>query len=91
METPKPSPKVLTQEELNARELQKNNPTISPSTDRLSTLSKTSMPAPVPSAPVPQNFQNPNIVTNEVVPEQVMPVAAPPIAVNNKNVLTTNG
>jgi outer membrane protein OmpA-like peptidoglycan-associated protein len=90
VELPKPAPKVLTQEELNAREQQKNNPTISPSSDRLSTLSKTSMPAPVPSAPVPQNFQNPNIVTNEVVPEQVMPVAAPPIAVNNAPLKTSS-
>ena len=80
-ETPKPGPHVLTQQELQAREQQKNNPTINPNSDNLNVLSKRPMsttPATptTPTTPLAtqqsQKISNPNIVTNEVDPNAVI-------------------
>ena len=89
VETPKPGPRVLTAEELAAREQQKNNPTVNPNSDGLNSLSKRTMPVTTPptsSATVitPQNTANPNIITTEVDPNTTeTPVyAAPPVTYN---------
>ena len=75
VETPKPGPHVLTQQEIQAREQQKNNPTISPNTDNLNALSKRPMPTTPETPPITlqsQKVSNPNIVTNEVDPNTVI-------------------
>lgn len=75
IETPKPEPKVLTAEEIAAREQQKNNPTVNPNTDGLTTLTKTTMPE-TPKQPAITAQERvvapaPNYTINEVEPAAV--------------------
>ncbi|HRH57224.1 MAG TPA: OmpA family protein [Chitinophagales bacterium] len=75
VETPKPAPKVLTPEEIAAREQQKNNPSVNPNSDGLATLTRTTMPQ-TPKQPAVQDrvavtVPAPNYTINEVEPTVV--------------------
>lgn len=85
VEAPKPAPKVLTQEELAAREQQKTNPTVNPNSDGLNALSKRTMPVTTPTTTLPAAppVSNPNIITNEVDPNSIESTpSAPPVVYN---------
>lgn len=92
VETPKPAQRVLTPEELAAREQQKNNPTVNPNADGLNALSKRTMPVtPVATAShATQPVSNPNIVTNEVDPNTIESIPAAPPVVYNAPLKTSN-
>lgn len=83
-EPPPPSPKVLTKEELAAREKMKNDPFLKPQDDALNRITKNTMPeTPRPTenpretvvAPQPKNY-----TINEVVPtDNNTPTHTPPL------------
>lgn len=85
VETPKPGPRILTPEELTAREQQKNNPSVNPNNDGLMSLSKKPMLPVVSAKPVvpSDNAGNPNIVTNEINPETIEAPTQPPTSAYN--------
>lgn len=77
-EPPKPTPNVLTKEELAAREAQKSNPTINPNNDVFNKKMNTPMPVakettPITTISAPMNTSVPtaqNYKVNEVEPTQ---------------------
>ena len=93
-ETPKPAPNILSKEEIQAREQQKNNPSVNPIDDKLNALSKRPSPEINTTPKIPSSIpsvQNPNIVTNEVDPNMNQPESREASTVNNpKPILKTS-